>query len=95
MDVNFQWTANSDQVTGYKLYYKVGMNSAPPYTGTGLDQGKAPILIGPVTTYTVTGLDSSKTYHFVLSAYNKDGESGLSKVITVNPTPTINEIFVN
>ena len=95
MDVSFQWTANTDSITGYKLYYKQGINSAPPYAGTGLQEGDAPIFVGKVTSYTVTNLDPNKTYHFVLSAYNADGESGFSEVLTVNPTPTINSIFVN
>jgi hypothetical protein len=95
-DVSFQWTANSsDLISGYKLYYKQGISSAPPYTGTGIKEGNAPISVGKVTNYTVTNLDPNKTYHFVLSAYNSDGESGFSKVITVNPTPIINNLSSN
>jgi hypothetical protein len=95
MDVSFQWTANPDQITGYKLYYKQGASSAPPYTGTGIKEGDAPILLGRITNYTVTNLNPDKTYHFVLSAYNSDGESGFSKVVTINPSPTINSISKN
>lgn len=95
MDVSFQWTANKDQITGYKLYYKQGVSSAPPYAGTDIPEGDSPIILGRVTNYTVTNLDPNKTYHFALSAYNADGESGFSKIVTINPTPMINSISKN
>jgi hypothetical protein len=95
LDVSFQWTANPESITGYKLYYKQGASSTPPYIGIGVSEGNAPILLGRVTTYTVTNLDPNKTYHFVLTAYNADGESGFSEIVTINPTPLINNISIN
>lgn len=96
-DVSFSWTANSEpSLIGYKLYYKEGSSSAPPYNGTGLVEGSAPILIdGDATTYKVTGLSAEKTYHFVLTAYgDNDVESDYSAIATVfsNPSPTIIKI---
>lgn len=97
MDVELQWEANPEPLTGYKLYYKVGENSAPPYDGTGLNEGASPILTGKVTTYTVTDLSPDKTYHFALTAYNEDGDSGYSTIVTVSPDPIpiIDNISIN
>jgi len=101
MDFSFEWEANPEPVTGYKLYYKVGENSERPYEGTELNEGASPITVGKVTTYTVTGLSPDKTYHFALTAYNDDGESGYSSVVTVSPdsipdpVPVINNISIN
>ncbi len=96
-DVSFSWTANSEpSLIGYKLYYKEGSSSAPPYDGKGLIEGDGPILIdGDATTYMVTGLSTEKTYHFVLTAYGDDDvESDYSAIATVysNPSPTIIKI---
>lgn len=84
-DVSFVWTANPETVTGYKLYYKAGTDPAPPYQGTGLTEGSAPINVGNVTMYTVTGLSPTETYHFVLTAYTGTEESPYSSVVTVQP----------
>ncbi len=84
-DVSFVWTANPEPVVGYKLYYKTGTDSAAPYSGSGLTEGSAPIVVGNVTTYTVTGLSPSEAYQFVLTAYNDSEESGYSEVVTVEP----------
>ena len=97
MDVELQWEANPEPLTGYKLYYKVGENSAPPYDGTGLNEGVSPILTSKVTAYTVTDLSADKTYHFALVAYNEEGDSGYSTIVTVSPDPipTIDNISLN
>jgi len=84
-DVSFVWTANPEPVTGYKLYYKAGTDTAPPYAGTGLTEGDAPIVLGNVTSYTVTGLSASETYQFVLTAFNATEESQYSAVVSVQP----------
>lgn len=84
-DVSFVWTANPEPVTGYKLYYKAGTDTAPPYTGSGLTEGDAPIVLGNVTSYTVTGLAPTETYHFVLTAFNGTEESQYSAVVSVQP----------
>ena len=94
-DVSFQWTANPEPFTGYKLYYKTGDSNTPPYDGTGLTQGDAPILIGKVTTYTVTGLSDTETYHFALTAYDSSGESGYSSVVAVTPESSLSPIILN
>ena len=84
-DYTFTWTANPEPVEGYKLYYKKDGAAAPPFDGTGATAGAAPIDVGKVTTYTVTGLDDNATYHFALTAYSGSEESGYSAIVTVNP----------
>ena len=97
-DVTFQWTANPEPLSGYKLYYKTGDNSSPPFDGRGLYEGNSPIFIDKVTTFTVTGLSPDLTYHFALTAYNEIEESGFSTIVTVapqsSPSPTIINISV-
>jgi hypothetical protein len=98
-DVSFIWTANPEPVIGYKLYYKAGTDSAQAFQGTGLTQGDAaPIVLGNVTTYTVTGLSPDEKYSFVLTAFNDIQESAYSEIITVepssSPTPTIINISI-
>ena len=85
-DVTFRWEAVSEPVTGYKLYYKTGSDSQPPYIGIGLNPEGSPIMVGKVTSYTVTGLSADETYHFVLTAFNSSGESGFSSVVTIGPS---------
>jgi len=98
-DATFTWTASAEPLTGYKLYYKTGTDSTPPYDGTGLTEGNSPILIGQVTTTTVTGLSLNEMYQFTLTAYNDVGESAYSVVIpvlpVVMPSPTINIMSQN
>ncbi len=98
-DVSFQWTANLEPFTGYKLYYKTGTSNAPPYEGTGIAEGASPILIDKVTTYTVTGLSTEETYHFLLTAYGENEESEYSAIVLITPTsspsPTILNISTN
>jgi len=43
--------------------------------------------VGNVTTYNVTGLNSATDYYYRLRAYNTDGTSGNSNVITVTTLP--------
>lgn len=93
-DVTFQWTANPAPLNGYKLYYKTGERGTPPFDGTGLNQGTSPILLGKVTTYTVTGLSADETYHFTLTAYNDLGESGFTEVVTVLPDSSQKPVII-
>ncbi|MBL4901525.1 fibronectin type III domain-containing protein [Desulfocapsa sp. AH-315-G09] len=98
-DVSFSWTANPQPTTGYKLYYKTGTDSSPPYDGTGLNAEGSPIFLGNVTTTTVTGLSPNETYQFTLTAYNDTGESDYSTIVSVLPlsfpSPTINIMSQN
>lgn len=95
-DVTFEWTANPEPLSGYKLYYKTGDNSSPPFDGKDLYEGNSPIFIDKITTFTVTGLLPDVTYHFTLTAYNEIEESSFSTIVTVapqaSPSPTIIKI---
>lgn len=99
-DAEFRWIANPEPLTGYKLYYKTGADSSPPYDGTGLNEGASPILIDKVTSFKITGLSPYQTYHFTLKAYDGTKESDYSAIITTPytstfPSPTINIITEN
>ncbi len=70
------WTINSESdLAGYKIY--VGTTPGQ-YTYPG-----SPIIIGRVSSYTVSGLPASQTYYFAISAFNYSGsESGLSAEVS-------------
>lgn len=70
------WTINSESdLAGYKIY--VGTTPGQ-YTYPG-----SPIIIGRVSSYTVSGLPASQTYYFAISAFNYYGsESGLSAEVS-------------
>ncbi|MCA1747802.1 MAG: PKD domain-containing protein, partial [Bacteroidales bacterium] len=85
-DYTFAWSANPEPVEGYKLYYKKGGEAGPPYDGINSLHGPSPIDIGKVTTFTISGLEDNTTYHFALTAYDGNDESGFSENITVFPT---------
>ena len=70
------------EVDGYKVYYKTDTNS-PSYNGTGLNEGNSPIDIGNRTSYTVTGLQKNTLYHFAVTAYRGNEESGYSEEATI------------
>ena len=87
-DVTFTWTANTDTVDGYRLYYKTGTIGGAPYDGTGATEGNSPVDTGNVTTFTLRGLSDSATYHFVLTAVTGTLESDYSTELTLAPLPT-------
>jgi len=94
-DVSFSWTANPSPVTGYKLYYKIGNDGAPPFDGTGLIGGDSPISLNTTTTYTITGLAPEETYQFTITAYNGEEESDYSTIITVPADSSTGPIIIN
>jgi hypothetical protein len=42
-DVSFQWTANPEPLTGYKLHYVAGAISTQPFKGNGLSNNFRPL----------------------------------------------------
>lgn len=72
--IALSWNAHPSFTTGwgYKVYYDTD-SSLPPYEGTGLNEGDAPIDVGDQTTYTLTGLDPSKDYYVAVTAYDNEG----------------------
>ncbi len=90
-DYSFNWSANPEPVTGYKIYYNKGGNAGPPFNGTDSSAGPSPVNVGKTTSFAITGLQDNTTYHFAVTAYNSTTESDFSQVITVLPagsTPT-------
>ena len=90
--VTLAWDANTEpDVSGYNLYL-----------GTSSGAYGAPINVGNVNTFTVTGLADGKAYFFVMTAYDTFGnESGYSNEVpyttpgTAAPLPEINLVGNN
>ena len=68
VDVTLAWDPSTG-ANGYRVFYRIDGQSY---------NYSLPNWEGPGTTCTVTGLDETKTYHFVARAYNAEGESGNS-----------------
>jgi fibronectin type III domain protein len=66
------WTAVPDpSVLGYKAYW-----------GTSSHHYESNTDVGANTSYTISGLQHGSRYFFAVSAYNADGESGLSAEVS-------------
>ena len=85
-EYSFSWSANVEQVEGYKLYYKKGGLAGPPFDGIDATEGSSPIDLRKVTSFTISGLLDKTTYHFALTAYDGNDESDYTDVITVFPS---------
>ncbi len=90
-DFTFTWTANSEQVDGYRLYYKSGPAGGIPYDGTGATEGNSPINTGNVTTFTLHGLSETENHFFTLTAYIGDEESDFAPELSWMATPAENQ----
>jgi fibronectin type 3 domain-containing protein len=62
--IDLSWDPSTDpNLAGYKVYY----GTTPGKYGPGID-------VGNVTTFSLTGLIKGKTYHIVVTTYNKSGQ---------------------
>lgn len=90
--VALSWDANTEStLAGYKVYYQADSSSLP-FQGTGAAEGAAPVDVYNKTTATISGLDSSRTYYFAITAYDTTGtESSYSNIVTIPETvaPTV------
>ena len=84
-DVTLSWDANTEaNIAGYKIYYQRGSIDLP-YKGKGAYEGISPVDVGNTTTFTVSGLDDTQIYSFVVTAYDTRGiESGYSNMVSSN-----------
>ena len=80
VDITLAWNPSSD-TTGYKLFYRENGQSY---------NYSSPDWQGVTTTGTIYGLDDTKTYHFVVKAYNSYGDSGDSNEEIFVPTAANN-----
>jgi len=71
--VDLSWNTVPD-ADGYKVYY-----------GTVGGVYGAPVDVGSLTSYTLTGLTNGSTYYFAVRAYNVSGESGYSNEQSAAP----------
>jgi hypothetical protein len=74
--INLTWNANAEpSLGGYKIYY----GSTPGNYG-------APVVVGKVTSYKLTGLTNDTPYYFAISSLNSVGaESARTAEITATP----------
>ncbi|WP_243373893.1 fibronectin type III domain-containing protein [Geotalea sp. SG265] len=81
-DVTLSWDRNSEtDVAGYKLYYKAD-SSTGTFDGSDAVQGKSPVDVKDLTTFTLNGLDPAKDYYFQVTAYDTAGdESAFSNMV--------------
>ncbi len=81
-DVTLGWDQNTESdVAGYKIYYGTTTGS---YNGTDAIEGASPIDVGSNLSATLSGLNTSKSYYFAVTAYNYSGEkSGYSNEVTL------------
>jgi len=88
-DVTLAWDPNeaSDNVTGYKVYYRTG--SFTYNNCTGAAEGASPITVTVTSLsnpdapqYTLSGLKDGVVYYFVVTAYNADAESSYSNEVS-------------
>jgi hypothetical protein len=70
--VTLRWDANQTAPDGYRLYQS---NAAQ-----GFDYS-SPVWSGQAIEHTVAGLDSNKTYYFVVRAFKGNSESGDSNMV--------------
>ena len=80
-DVKLQWDPNTEtDLAGYRLYQKTD-SAEPPFT-------KIQDIPKGTQTANVTGLDSSHSYSFAVTAYNTAGlESAYSNIVTIPAAP--------
>ena len=85
VDISLAWNPSSN-TTGYKLFYRED--------GQSYDYN-SPAWQGVATTGTIYGVDDTKTYHFVVRAYNSYGDSGDSNEETWGPAGANNPPVLN
>ena len=99
--MTLRWDAISlPDLAGYRIYYKFE-TCDPPYVFTGVDQGPSPIML-PLSElndpenpeYTLTGLEDSLNYFFIIRPYDSEGNEGsaseeISNAASDNPLISI------
>lgn len=80
-NVELAWDpSDSDDVAGYKIYYKADSTELP-LDGIEALEGPSPIDVGDVTSFTLTELPEGPVYYFRATAYDSAGnESTLSNL---------------
>lgn len=80
-DAKLQWDANTEvDLAGYRVYQKQD-STTPPFA-------KVQEIPKGTTTANITGLDSTHSYSFAVTAYNTSGmESAYSNIVTIPAAP--------
>lgn len=83
-EASFSWKASTQDVDGYKLYYKTGSTGGPPYEHSVTISGQS------TTSYTLRNLADDKTYFFTITAFRTEGnlESDYADELSLGALPT-------
>jgi hypothetical protein len=86
VDVTLAWDHSpARDLAGYWVYYKKGFRGGPPYDGKEAREGKSPIQLGKVDTYTLTDLSDTGRYFFAVRAHDSSGrKSAYSNEVCIN-----------
>jgi hypothetical protein len=105
--ITLAWDENTEpNIAGYRIYYRIGSSGSrviSRYRGTGIENGNSPIdlpvyednNLDPRFVETdLQGLDQSRDYYFVVTAYNTEGlesapsnEASLVRAVATNDSP--------
>ncbi len=94
-NVELAWDPSiSDDVAGYKIYYKANSTELP-LDGIEALEGPSPIDVGNVTSFTLTELPEGSVYYFRATAYDSEGNESTLSNLTASawiPAPVAPEI---
>ncbi len=86
-DATFSWTASTENVSGYKIYYGTSSRNYTFVVDVGL-----PIAVGGEIVASVDGLQEGRTYYFAATAYSLTAESDYSVEIVHTVPGAVNLI---
>jgi hypothetical protein len=79
-EIKLSWMDHSSDESGFVIYYR--------QTGTGADFAQKAVVSTDVTSYSVTGLVSSTGYDFYVCAFNANGLSLRTNIVSTLPSVT-------
>lgn len=80
-DLNFEWTPNTEAITGYKIHYGTESGNYTEVVDVGL-----PATTDGKVRGTVLGIPENVPYYFSATAYNHDQESPYSDEVAYTAT---------
>ncbi|OEU61709.1 MAG: hypothetical protein BA870_09975 [Desulfuromonadales bacterium C00003094] len=83
-NVELAWDpSESEDVAGYKIYYKADSTELP-LDGIEALEGPSPIDVGDVTSFTLTELPEGSVYYFRATAYDSEGNESVPSNLTAS-----------
>jgi parallel beta-helix repeat protein len=91
IDLAWDPDPNFSEGWGYLVYYDTD-SFWPPYEGSGLVEGDAPLDAGDQTTFTLSGIEAYIDYYIAVTVYDNEGRESWYAIVEVDqpgpPTPT-------